>query len=97
MADFPTSIFHPRDTENLPGLVRDLADKRNLYSEDYQDLGGEIEAIETFLNGTSSRHFSQEIIDALETITIPVREQMIVVGLLENYGIINILGTLVVL
>lgn len=49
MADFPTSIFTPRDTENLPGIVFDAAKKQVLFSEDYQSLGAEIEAIETYL------------------------------------------------
>lgn len=49
MAEFPSGIFTPRETENLPGLVYDVNDKRNLYSEDFQNLGLEIKAIEETL------------------------------------------------
>lgn len=49
MADFPTSVFVARETENLPGLVYDAADKRTMFSEDFQNLGSEITAIETYL------------------------------------------------
>lgn len=49
MADFPTSIFTMRETENLPGISYDATQKRNLYSEDIQALGGEITSIETIL------------------------------------------------
>lgn len=50
MADFPDDIYTPRETENLPGIEYDSAQKRFLFSEDFQNLGGEINAIETFLN-----------------------------------------------
>lgn len=46
-SDFPNTIFEPRDTENLPGIVFDATKKTYLFSEDYQNLGAEIEAIET--------------------------------------------------
>lgn len=49
MSEFPTSVFTPRETENLPGITFDPDDKKNLYSEDYQALGDEIEAVEQFL------------------------------------------------
>ncbi len=49
MALFPESIYTPRETENLPGIVYDETKKQNLFSEDFQNLGGEIEAIETIL------------------------------------------------
>lgn len=49
MPEYPDDIFSPRETENLPGIVFNPADKKNLYSEDYQALGGEINAIETTL------------------------------------------------
>jgi len=49
MPEFPDNIFTPRETENLPGLVYDENDKRNMYSEDFQNLGLEIKAIEETL------------------------------------------------
>jgi hypothetical protein len=49
MAEFPDDIYTPRETENLSGIVYDPADKKNLYSEDFQNLGDEINAIETTL------------------------------------------------
>lgn len=52
MADFPTTIYEERVTENLPGLVYDPTDKKNLYSEDFQHHAEEIIAIENVL-GTS--------------------------------------------
>ncbi len=56
MSDFPNSIFTPRETENLAGVVFDPLDKKNLFSEDYQNLGGEINAIENALG----LHFSSK-------------------------------------
>lgn len=53
MADFPNTIYNPRETENLPGVVYDPANKQNFYSEDFQNQGGEIEAIETWLQNNS--------------------------------------------
>lgn len=47
MADFPGTIFEARETENLPGLVYDPSNKRNFYSEDFQNLAAEITVIET--------------------------------------------------
>lgn len=49
MAQFPDNIYTPRETENLPGIVYDPTNKQNMYSEDFQNLGGEIEAIEEAL------------------------------------------------
>lgn len=49
MADFPTSIYSERDTENLPGIIYDPTNKRDLYSEDFQHHAAEIVAIETAL------------------------------------------------
>ncbi len=49
MADFPTSIYTERDTENLPGIVFDASKKQNLYSEDFQNHAAEIIAIEEAL------------------------------------------------
>ncbi len=49
MSDFPTSIYTPRETENLPGIVYDDTKKQNFFSEDFQNLAGEINAIETYL------------------------------------------------
>lgn len=53
MAQFPNSVYSPRETENLPGIVYDPTNKQNMYSEDFQNLGGEIEAIETWLQNNS--------------------------------------------
>ncbi len=58
MSDFPTTIYTPRDTENLPGIVYDPADKKNMFSEDFQNLGGEINAIETVLGTTPQGAYS---------------------------------------
>ena len=52
MADFPTSIYSERDTENLPGITYDPTNKRDLYSEDFQNHAAEIIAIETILGTT---------------------------------------------
>ena len=49
MTDFPTTVFIPRTTENLPGIVYDPDNKQNMYSEDFQNLGAEITAIEKVL------------------------------------------------
>lgn len=49
MADFPDTIYEARETENLPGIVFDPDNKRNLYSDDFQGLASEISAIETYL------------------------------------------------
>lgn len=49
MSSFPEEIFEPRETENLPGIVYNPADKKNFYSEDFQNLGTEINAIENAL------------------------------------------------
>jgi len=49
MADFPATKYVQRETENLPGIVYDPTKKQNLYSEDIQNLGGEIEAIENIM------------------------------------------------
>jgi len=49
MAQYPANIFTPRATENLPGIVYTPSDKRNMYSEDFQNLGLEIKAIEEVL------------------------------------------------
>lgn len=46
---FPSDIYTPRATENLPGIVYDATKKQNLFSEDFQNLGGEINAIESTL------------------------------------------------
>jgi len=54
MAQYPDNIFTPRETENLPGLVYDVNDKRNMYSEDFQNLGAEINAIEEALGTNMS-------------------------------------------
>ncbi len=49
MAQYPNGIYTPRETENLPGLVYDPANKRNFFSEDFQNNGQEITAIEKTL------------------------------------------------
>lgn len=67
MADFPTTIFEARETENLPGLVYNPADKKNMYSEDFQNLGAEITALETVL-GTLPAGDYDTIREALEAL-----------------------------
>lgn len=47
--NYPDSIFTQRDIENVPGVEFDEDNKHQLYAEDYQDLAGEITAIETIL------------------------------------------------
>ncbi len=49
MADFPNSIYEERETENLPGITFDAGNKKNLYSEDFQNHAAEIIAIEETL------------------------------------------------
>ncbi len=49
MATFPNNFFEPRNFENLPGLNRLTADKKNLYAEDLNETNAEIVAIETIL------------------------------------------------
>ncbi|MES2382887.1 MAG: hypothetical protein V4538_17700 [Bacteroidota bacterium] len=48
-AEYPTGIFEARETENLPGILYDVDKKRDFFSEDFQNLGAEITAIETAL------------------------------------------------
>ncbi len=68
MAEYPDAIYTPRETENLPGLVYDPADKKNMYSEDFQNLGGEINAIETILGENVNGEYEtvRAWLDALE-------------------------------
>jgi hypothetical protein len=49
MATYPNNLFEPRNFENLPGLNRLTADKKNLYAEDLNETNAEIVAIETIL------------------------------------------------
>lgn len=49
MPDYPDAIYTERTTENLPGIVYDPADTKNLYSEDFQHHAEEIIAIQTIL------------------------------------------------
>ena len=53
-AQFPSATYTARDTENLPGIVYDANEKRNMFSEDFQNQGAEITAIETFLRGQAT-------------------------------------------
>lgn len=46
---FPTNVYTGRETENLAGIIYDPTDKKNFYSEDFQNLIAEITAIETYL------------------------------------------------
>jgi len=50
MANFPDTIYTPRETENLPGIVYDPTQKTNMFSEDFQNLGNEINVIEQNLS-----------------------------------------------
>ncbi len=58
MAEFPDNIFVARDTQNLPGIVYDPSDKKNFFSEDFQNLGAEITAIETILGENPNGAYS---------------------------------------
>lgn len=49
MADFPDSIFAPRTTENIPGVVYDPDKTREVFAEDYSLPADEIFAIEETL------------------------------------------------
>lgn len=49
MVTYPDNIYEPRNFENLPGLNRLTADKKNLYAEDLNETNAEIVAIETIL------------------------------------------------
>lgn len=49
MATYPNNLYEPRNFENLPGLNRLTADKKNLYAEDLNETNAEIVAIETIL------------------------------------------------
>ena len=58
MAEFPNDIFDPRTMQNLPGLVRDPADTKNLYAEDYNEATAEIVAVEETLGTTPQGIYS---------------------------------------
>ena len=49
MADFPTAIFTPRTTANLPGITYDPTKTKVGFAEDYSLPAAEIVAIETVL------------------------------------------------
>lgn len=49
MADFPASIFVPRTTANLPGVVYDAAKTTELFAQDYSLPAAEVAAIEATL------------------------------------------------
>lgn len=49
MANYPTSIFEPREVENLPGYSYDSTKKRVQFAEDYSLPAAEIVAIEETL------------------------------------------------
>lgn len=49
MINFPNTIFTPRETENLPGIVYDPEDKKNMYAEDFQNLGNSINLVQKYL------------------------------------------------
>jgi hypothetical protein len=49
MANYPTSIFEPREVENLPGYAYDSTKKRVQFAEDYTYPAEEIVAIEETL------------------------------------------------
>ena len=49
MATFPTGIFVPRTTANLPGVPYDPTQTKEVYAEDYSLPAAEIVEIETIL------------------------------------------------
>lgn len=67
MPYYPSEIFTIRETENLPGIVYNPDNKRNIYSEDVQNLGAEITAIETIL-GTNPQGDYDTLVDRLANV-----------------------------
>lgn len=65
MTKYPNEIFEARETENLPGITYDPTNKKNFYSEDFQNLGKEITAIEQTLGQNIEGEFST-LTDRLE-------------------------------
>lgn len=49
MADFPTGIFAPRTTENLPGITYEPTKTKTSFAEDYSLPAAEIVAVEETL------------------------------------------------
>ena len=49
MADYPDTIYEPRELENLQGCDFDADKKKILFAEDYNNLANEVVAIETVL------------------------------------------------
>lgn len=77
MADFPGSIFDPREVENLPGISYDAAKTKVLYAEDLNAATAEIVAVEETLGENPQGAFStvRDWLDSiaafiLQTITI---------------------------
>lgn len=58
MANFPDTIYAPRDIENKSGVVYDPTKKTVLYAEDVQKVNDEIVAIETELGANPKGNFS---------------------------------------
>ena len=54
MAEFPNTIYEPRDIENKSGVVYDPTKKTTLFAEDIQKANEEIVAIETELGANPS-------------------------------------------
>ena len=58
MANFPSGIYSPRIKENKAGIVYDATKKAIGYVEDITKLDDEVVAIETELNGASTRVYA---------------------------------------
>jgi len=58
MADFPGGVYSPRTKENKAGIEYDVDKKSIGYAEDVTKLDDEVVAIETELNGASTRVYA---------------------------------------
>lgn len=94
MADYPTDIFEVRETENLPGLVYDANDKRNFFSEDFQNLAAEITAIEETLGINPQGSFST-VDDRIAAIAASLEQNstVLVSTVLTPSELMNLVGT----
>lgn len=94
MADYPTSIFEARETENLSGIVYDPNDKKNFFSEDFQNLAAEIIAIETVL-GLDPQGASATVGDRLQAIEdfLAQNSTLLISTSLTPSELMNLVGT----
>lgn len=88
MSEYPDEIFEARETENLPGIIYDLADKKNMFSEDFQNLGAEITAIETLLGVLASWDSATlaERVKGIKSLSDAVQSLLVVKGRFLGVG-----------